>query len=1047
MAVPLRWRHAQRPTSGPVRQRWRRRWLGPGVRHVSPARRAEASTRGHPRASPPPPAALPHRAFSSAHPPPAPPPTPEQPQPQPQLGAAAALAPPPPPLLLLVHPRHRGADDLAEALRLAESLTGATCPALQVGGSRLRARTAPTPPRLPPSGYRARMPPTQPTGSRSTFFGSGTLKGLAGQLEWLEAEAGAGAKRRVEAEEVEAGAGAWVGAGAREEMSSGREVRSGAGGFGGFGGDSSPGGGGGGSASGGGGGRTPAFINAVLTPLQERNIEAALGRPVLDRVGLIIRLFAQRAHTREARLQVELASLTYQLPRLVRVRGADGRRGAYGVGAGAGSGVGLGSAGGGGGGPAPQVVSARQRGASGAGGLGGGGGSGDPELQQQRFRIRGRIAALRRELSSLAAQRGVQRQGRRAAGMPTVAVVGYTNVGKTSLAAALCSRGARLPAPADMLFATLDPAVRRAWLPGRGAAVAVSDTVGFIRDLPLGLVAAFRATLEEVVAADLLLHVLDASSPAAGQQRAAVLGVLRQLGVGEEALSCRTVEVWNKVDLLGGAAGVEVEEGRQGQEQERQHQEQRERLRQAHQMQPPQQQGQHQETQQEPVGQWAGQAGEGARGGGRYGASSGVGGGGRLLGQAVSGNVDGLGEGEDGGGEDVWEGEEVGEGEWEEEEEEEVEEGGWEEEQVEEAEEDEVEEDADVGPLRGEECVRRWREEDGDARAGWDADGARWSGTGGGGGSGGGLSAAEAKQAGGPAARIRLQRRLFGDPALPLTTDAGGAAAGAAAPTPVVAVPPADSRGRRRWHSGVGSTGGGAAEAQVAGCARLAAAAEVVRAAHAAGGAAPAAVVLAAVAEGEGVDEVRAALEAVMWGPTGLEAAEEAAAGSAARRAYDGGATGRDARPGGGGAPTADGRWVTPALWLAARFPWPPPPPPAGQWAQPAAPPARRQSYPNAGADVGGAAPGAPACAAAAAPPLGSSQPPAPTPEGTRGRYWHVGPGAQGAAAAAPVAGGGTPAGGSPAAGVAGGGEEEDLEELIRFLRRRKRRQPEEDVR
>ncbi|GFR51478.1 hypothetical protein Agub_g13888, partial [Astrephomene gubernaculifera] len=310
------------------------------------------------------------------------------------------------------------------------------------------------------------------------------------------------------------------------------------------------------------------FVNAVLTPLQERHLEASLQRPVVDRVGLIIRLFAQRAHTREARLQVELASLTYQLPRLVRVRTPDGSRGGFGAGAAFGTpadgwNFASGGGGGGGGGPALQVVSARQRGASGAGGLGGGGGAGDPELRRQRYRIQSRVAALRRQLREVAEARSVQRRGRRAAGLPTVGIVGYTNVGKTSLARVLCSRGSSsLPPPADMLFATLDPAVRRAWLPTHGTAVAVSDTVGFIRDLPIGLVAAFRATLEEVVAADLLLHVLDASSPNVAEQRSAVLAVLRQLGVDEHTLACRTIEVWNKVDLLGkGDERVNAAEG------------------------------------------------------------------------------------------------------------------------------------------------------------------------------------------------------------------------------------------------------------------------------------------------------------------------------------------------------------------------------------------------------------------------------------------------------------------------------------------------------
>ncbi|KXZ53700.1 hypothetical protein GPECTOR_6g617 [Gonium pectorale] len=488
----------------------------------------------------------------------------------PPLAADGAADTPQPslPPLLLVHPRSRGAEDREEALRLAESLTGQPCPCVEAGRSRLRGRRA----ALAAAGTLARTRPL-PTGNRTSYFERGTLRELARHLNALESGWGPGsggpglassahsdAEGSEEARRARAEVKDQDGRDAGTEAGTGR-AEGGAGGEG-----SDRVGGGGGAA--GGGRRVAAFVNAVLTPLQERNLEAALGRPVVDRVGLILRLFAQRARTREARLQVELAALTYQLPRLVRVQTADGRRGAFGGGGGwaagllglggAGGGLGGGGAGGSGdGGPALQVVSARQRGRSGAGSLGGGGGAGDPELRQQRFRIRTRVAALRRELAAVAAQRDVQRQGRRAAGMPTVAVVGYTNVGKTSLVGALCPRGSGVPPPADQLFATLDPVLRRVWLPTRGSHVALSDTVGFIRDLPLGLVAAFRATLEEVVAADMLLHVLDASSRNVAEQRAAVLAVLRQLGVDEHVLSLRTIEVWNKVDLLArAAAGV-----------------------------------------------------------------------------------------------------------------------------------------------------------------------------------------------------------------------------------------------------------------------------------------------------------------------------------------------------------------------------------------------------------------------------------------------------------------------------------------------------------
>ncbi|EFJ47127.1 hypothetical protein VOLCADRAFT_105192 [Volvox carteri f. nagariensis] len=499
--------------------------------------------------------------------------------------------PPPAAALLLVHPRYRGVEDREEALRLAESLTGQPCPFLEVGGARLRPRrsretttTTTVSSSLSPPGAALRRPAV--SGLRATYFGSGTMNELARQLDALEAaEAGPGSRspsgsgiggggkpgstrsikrqQRQQPEQqlrqhqevaegssldraaVELSQGAQVveALGDALEVDVGGGDSGGGGGGGGGGGEAAlqgqeHGGGVSGSAGIGDGLRTPVFINEVLTALQERNIELALGRPVVDRV--------------------ELASLSYMLPRLVRMRGADGRRGAFGVGAGWGgimSDMG----------PAPQVSRPPP------GGLGGGGGSGDPELRQQRFRIKQRLSTLRAELKAVAASRGVQRQGRRAAGLPTVAIVGYTNVGKTSLAGAMCSRDAGLPPPTDMLFATLDPAVRRVWLPTRGSHVAVSDTVGFIRDLPVGLVAAFRATLEEVVAADMLLHVLDASSPNVAQQRDTVLAVLRQLGVSEKVLTCRTIEVWNKVDLLcqqRSGSGLGLGEEEEGEEDE-----------------------------------------------------------------------------------------------------------------------------------------------------------------------------------------------------------------------------------------------------------------------------------------------------------------------------------------------------------------------------------------------------------------------------------------------------------------------------------------------
>ncbi|KAK9828582.1 hypothetical protein WJX72_000864 [[Myrmecia] bisecta] len=273
------------------------------------------------------------------------------------------------------------------------------------------------------------------------------------------------------------------------------------------------------------------FVNAVLSGVQQRNLEVAWGVPVVDRVGLIIDIFGQRANTREARLQVELASLEYKASRLVRVAdpNSGGRKG-------------FGEAG------STEVVSARERGRSGSasGGLGGGGGGGESELQLQRRRIASRRKALQRKLQEVRRTREVQRAGRRRAGKAVVAVVGYTNAGKSSLITALSGSDVGVE---DKLFATLDPMLRRVMLPS-GRQVIFSDTVGFISDLPPQLVDAFQATLEEVVEADLLLHVLDASAPDVQKQRAAVLQVLRSLGISQARLQNRLIEVWNKMDLL-----------------------------------------------------------------------------------------------------------------------------------------------------------------------------------------------------------------------------------------------------------------------------------------------------------------------------------------------------------------------------------------------------------------------------------------------------------------------------------------------------------------
>ncbi|GAX80992.1 hypothetical protein CEUSTIGMA_g8427.t1 [Chlamydomonas eustigma] len=294
------------------------------------------------------------------------------------------------------------------------------------------------------------------------------------------------------------------------------------------------------------------LVNATLNPLQERNLSALLGRPVIDRVGLILGIFANRARTKEAKLQVELASLMHQKTRLVRggmqhirlkggrhgnkvSEGVDGEdfRGGLGAEA-ADDGVRV------------EVVSARQRGRSGAGSLGGGGGSGDPEVQMQRYRILRRMKALRQDLKAAKAIRALHRQGRKNAGLPQVAVVGYTNVGKSTMVNTLT--GSSLISK-DALFVTLDPTARRLQLP-QGDACVLSDTVGFISDLPVDLVEAFKSTLEEVVQADLIIHVLDASSANVIQQREAVVKILETLGVSPQRLQHQTVEVWNKCDRV-----------------------------------------------------------------------------------------------------------------------------------------------------------------------------------------------------------------------------------------------------------------------------------------------------------------------------------------------------------------------------------------------------------------------------------------------------------------------------------------------------------------
>ena len=250
------------------------------------------------------------------------------------------------------------------------------------------------------------------------------------------------------------------------------------------------------------------IVDSALTPIQQKNLEEEVGTKVIDRTGLILEIFGERAATAEGRLQVELAHLDYQAGRLVR----------------------------------SWTHLERQR-----GGFGFLGGPGETQIEADRRLIRDRMAKIRRELDQVKRTRGLHRGRRQRAPWPVIALVGYTNAGKSTLFNRLTGEDVFAE---NLLFATLDPTMRDIRLPGFDKAI-VSDTVGFVSDLPTELIAAFRATLEEVREADLLIHVRNMAHPDHEAQREDVEDVLASLGLAEEGAPPR-IEAWNKVDLLAG---------------------------------------------------------------------------------------------------------------------------------------------------------------------------------------------------------------------------------------------------------------------------------------------------------------------------------------------------------------------------------------------------------------------------------------------------------------------------------------------------------------